>query len=54
MSEEAATVAQIDLALVDDCLERFFAVSSARAQRFGAPNEELWRVLRRASMGGRT
>ncbi len=35
MSEEAATVAHIDLALVDDCLERFFAVSSARAERYG-------------------
>ncbi|MBT2502600.1 polyprenyl synthetase family protein [Curtobacterium sp. ISL-83] len=53
MSEEATTVAQIDLALVDDCLERFFAVSSARAERFGAQNEELWRVLRKASMGGK-
>ncbi len=53
MSEEAATVAQIDLALVDDCIERFFAVSSARARRFGRPSEELWRVLRRASMGGK-
>ncbi|GGL82603.1 polyprenyl synthetase family protein [Curtobacterium sp. Csp1] len=53
MSEEAATVAQIDLGLVDDCIERFFTVSSARARRFGRPSEELWRVLRKASMGGK-
>ncbi|WP_181431171.1 polyprenyl synthetase family protein [Curtobacterium sp. MCBD17_021] len=53
MTEEAATVAHIDLALVDECLERFFTVSSARAQAFGRPSEELWRVLRRASMGGK-
>ena len=53
MSEEATTVPHIDLALVDDCLERFFAVSSARAERYGRPSEELWRVLRKASMGGK-
>ncbi|WJY00619.1 polyprenyl synthetase family protein [Curtobacterium sp. 458] len=53
MSEEATTMAQNDLALVDDCLERFFAVSSARAERYGGPNPELWRVLRKASMGGK-
>ncbi|WFR68037.1 polyprenyl synthetase family protein [Curtobacterium flaccumfaciens] len=53
MSEEAATVAHIGLALVDDCLERFFAVSSTRAARYGRPSEELWRVLRRASLGGK-
>jgi geranylgeranyl diphosphate synthase type II len=53
MTDEAATVAHIDLALVDECLERFFVESSARAQAFGRPSEELWRVLRKASMGGK-
>ncbi|ROP74878.1 polyprenyl synthetase family protein [Curtobacterium sp. PhB115] len=53
MSEEVATAAAIDLSLVDDCLERFFTVSSARAQRFGGSSEELWRVLRKASIGGK-
>jgi geranylgeranyl diphosphate synthase type II len=53
MNEDAATLAQDDLALVDECLERFFAVSTARAQAYGRPSEELWRVLRKASMGGK-
>ncbi|WIB36392.1 hypothetical protein [Curtobacterium sp. MCJR17_043] len=46
-------MAHIDLALVDACLEHFFTASSARAAAFGRPSEELWRVLRKASMGGK-
>jgi geranylgeranyl diphosphate synthase, type II len=52
MTEEAA-VAHDALALVDECLERFFDVSAARARRHGRASEDLWRVLRRATAGGK-
>ncbi|KQO61527.1 geranylgeranyl pyrophosphate synthase [Curtobacterium sp. Leaf261] len=39
--------------MVDDCLDRFFRLAGQRARAYGRPSEELVRVLRKASRGGK-
>jgi geranylgeranyl diphosphate synthase type II len=53
MTEDAAVIAQDASSLVDECLDRFFALSAGRARGYGRASEDLWRVLRRASSGGK-
>jgi geranylgeranyl diphosphate synthase, type II len=53
MTEDATATARSGLALVDECLERFFVLSAQRARGYGRASEDLWRVLRKASSGGK-
>jgi geranylgeranyl diphosphate synthase type II len=53
MNDEATAVVPDGLALVDECLDRFFTLAAGRAKGYGRASEDLWRVLRRASTGGK-
>ncbi|PZE27984.1 MULTISPECIES: polyprenyl synthetase family protein [unclassified Curtobacterium] len=53
MNDDATAVARDGLTLVDECLERFFALAARRASTYGRASEDLWRVLKRASTGGK-
>lgn len=53
MNEDTTVLRGDGLALVDECLDRFFALSAQRAKSYGRATEGLWEVLREASCGGK-